>query len=129
MREEDGHAPSGAPAAQDAHPSRSAAETERVLVSIFAKLLSIPDVSPSENFFDLGATSLLMVRARNEIKEQLGREVAMNDLFANTSISDLARFLEGKDNAAEAVGTAQVRGARQNSLFQKLRKFAGKTSQ
>ena len=69
-----------------------------------------------------------MVPARNEIKTQLRRELAMNDLFEHTSIADLARFMLG-DEVETKVVAAQARGARQNDLFQKLRKFAGKAPQ
>lgn len=96
-----------------------------MLGEIFAQILSVPDVNLSDNFFDLGATSLLMVRARNEIKTKLGRELAMNDLFEHTSITELANFLVGADGDAKVVA-AQARGARQNDLFQKLRKLAAK---
>lgn len=126
MRKDDGLTPVAA--AQVARAPRSLIETQRILGEIFADVLSVPDVSLEENFFDLGATSLLMVRARNEIKARLDRELAMNDLFEHTSIADLARFLAGNEAETKVVA-AQARGARQNDLFQKLRKFAGKAPQ
>lgn len=129
MRKDDGHAPSAAPVASAVQHARlTRAEAERVLGEIFAHVLDIPDVGPTENFFDLGATSLLMVRARNEIKTRLGRELAMNDLFEHTTVADLAGFLVGKEDVAK-VAAAQARGARQNDLFGKLRKLAGKAPQ
>ena len=126
MRKDDGLTPVAA--TQAARAPRGLAETQKLLGEIFAQILSVPDVSLEDNFFDLGATSLLMVRARNEIKTQLGRELAMNDLFEHTSIADLARFMLG-DEVETKVVAAQARGARHNDLFQKLRKFAGKAPQ
>jgi acyl carrier protein len=126
MRKDDGLTPVAA--TQAARAPRSLADTQKLLGEIFAQILSVPDVSLEDNFFDLGATSLLMVRARNEIKTQFGRELAMNDLFEHTSIADLARFMLG-DEVETKVVAAQTRGARQNDLFQKLRKFAGKAPQ
>lgn len=126
MRKDDGLTPVAA--TQAARAPRSLAETQKLLGEIFANVLSVPDVSLEDNFFDLGATSLLMVRARNEIKAQFGRELAMNDLFEHTSIADLARFMFGNEVETKVVA-AQARGARQNDLFQKLRKFAGKAPQ
>jgi len=126
MRKDDGLTPVAA--TQAARAPRSLADTQKLLGEIFANVLSVPDVSLEDNFFDLGATSLLMVRARNEIKTQFGRELAMNDLFEHTSIADLARFMVGNEVETKVVA-AQARGARQNDLFQKLRKFAGKAPQ
>ncbi len=126
MRKDDGLTPVAA--TQAARAPRSLADTQKLLGEIFANVLSVPDVSLEDNFFDLGATSLLMVRARNEIKTQFGRELAMNDLFEHTSIADLARFMVGNEAETKVVA-AQARGARQNDLFQKLRKFAGKAPQ
>jgi acyl carrier protein len=126
MRKDDGLTPVAA--TQAARAPRSLADTQKLLGEIFASVLSVPDVSLEDNFFDLGATSLLMVRARNEIKTQFGRELAMNDLFEHTSIADLARFMVGNEVETKVVA-AQARGARQNDLFQKLRKFAGKAPQ
>lgn len=126
MRKDDGLTPVAA--TQATRAPRSLADTQKLLGEIFANVLSVPDVSLEDNFFDLGATSLLMVRARNEIKTQFGRELAMNDLFEHTSIADLARFMVGNEVETKVVA-AQARGARQNDLFQKLRKFAGKAPQ
>lgn len=129
MRNHDGHAPAGTAAASATAPSvRGLADSERALAEIFAAVLDLPDLATSDNFFDLGVTSLMMVRARTQIKERFGRDVPVEDLFAHPNIAELARFLEGEDGASKALGSAQARGARQNDLFQKLRKFAGKAS-
>lgn len=127
MRKDDGHAPSAAPVASQAAPARALnlAETQEILSAIFAEVLSLPDVPLDENFFDLGATSLLMVRARNEIKARLGRELAMNDMFEHTSIEGLARFMVGAEEETKIVA-AKARGAQQNALFKNMRKLAGK---
>ena len=85
-------------------------------------MLNLPTVATDANFFDLGGTSLLMIRVHVEIKRRLGREVSTNDLFANPKIRDLVRFLGGAAAPLEPVQTAQQRGARQRELMQRLRK-------
>jgi acyl carrier protein len=128
MRNDDGRPALTVEATPATEVARRVMDAERTLARIFAAVLSIPDVSPNDNFFDLGMTSLLMVRVRNQIKTELGRELAVEDLFAHPNVSDLARFLGGVDSAGAAVASARVRGARQNDLFQRLRKFSDKAS-
>lgn len=130
MLKGDGHAPSTMPVTSRrvGATALNLADAQKTLAAIFADVLSVPDVSLDDNFFDLGATSLLMVRARNEIKTKLGRELAMNDMFEHTSIADLARFMVGAEEETKIVA-AKARGAQQNALFKNLRKLAGKASQ
>jgi acyl carrier protein len=84
--------------------------------------LNLTTVPTDANFFDLGGTSLLMIRVHTEIKRRLGREVSTNDLFANPKIQDLVRFMEGAAGEREHVETAAQRGARQRELMQRMRK-------
>lgn len=97
-------------------------DLEAALCAIWAEVLNRPSVPADANFFDLGGTSLLMIRANVEIKRRLGREVSTTDLFAHPKIQDLVRFMQGAGPALEAVETAQQRGARQRELMQRMRK-------
>jgi D-alanine--poly(phosphoribitol) ligase subunit 1 len=116
------------PALYDVMPSTTAqraGETPALpdcLREIWASVLNLTTVPTDANFFDLGGTSLLMIRVHTEIKRRLGREVSTNDLFANPKIQDLVRFMEGAAGEREHVETAAQRGARQRELMQRMRK-------
>lgn len=102
--------------------ARPSENVEATLCEIWAGVLNLPEVKTDANFFDLGGTSLLMIRVHTEIKRRLGREVSTNDLFAHPKIQDLVRFLDGGATQHAAVETAQLRGARQRELMQRMRK-------
>ena len=57
-------------------------ETETKLAGIWAEVLKVERVGRHDNFFDLGGHSLLAVRMVSHVRQVLGVEVAINDLFA-----------------------------------------------
>ena len=49
-----------------------ATEVERKLAAIFQELLGMNEIGVDDNFFDLGANSLMMVRVVEKIRAELG---------------------------------------------------------
>ena len=70
-----------------------ASELERTIAAVWRDLLGIDRIGSADNFFDLGAHSLLMVRAHARLREALGRDLAVLDLFRHPSVGALARAL------------------------------------
>ncbi|MBS2023035.1 MAG: acyl carrier protein, partial [Deltaproteobacteria bacterium] len=69
--------------------------------------LSVPAVGLDENFFDLGANSLLVVRAAHRLRETLSREVSVVDLFQHPSVRQLAKHLGTAEAGAVAEAVKQ----------------------
>jgi acyl carrier protein len=107
----------GSVAASGGHGDLKAA-----LTAIWAEALNLPSVPTDANFFDLGGTSLLLVRIHAAIKARFARDLALNDLFANPTLDQLARFLSGASEGNAALDQARARGRRQEELLQRLRK-------
>ena len=82
--------------------------TETVIAAIWANALGVPEVSVTGNFFDLGGHSLLVVQVQRQMKERLGRDVAITDLFRFPTVRALAKHLSGDESQKE---TAASRGA------------------
>ncbi|HRK19365.1 MAG TPA: amino acid adenylation domain-containing protein, partial [Hyphomicrobiaceae bacterium] len=80
--------------------------TVGTLVEIWSTVLGRDTVPTDANFFDLGGTSLTMVRVHAAIVTRLGRNLAMTELFAHPTIGKLARFIDGaaKPRRAEVSG-------------------------
>jgi hypothetical protein len=76
-------------------------ETERMLVEVWSGVLDRPVPSVSDNFFDLGGTSMAMAEVRARLSGRLGRDVPMVDLFRYPNIHALAAYLDGADRTAE----------------------------
>jgi amino acid adenylation domain-containing protein len=96
-------------------PSRPAAlaapkpALEPAVAAIWRNVLGIEDPGMSESFFDLGGHSLQMVRVQALLKEELGIDVPLLELFRNPTIRSLARFLGGEEPASPSPGTTRER--------------------
>jgi len=106
--------------ARPATPSPAAdfnGETEATIARIWADVLKLSQIDREANFFDLGGTSLQLVRIHAELRQRLASEINIVDLFAHPRISDLARFLDGRTQAADASSAARMRAARQSAML------------
>jgi amino acid adenylation domain-containing protein len=93
--------PEGAPARRPGEPGEPPANAlERRIASLWSAVLGIERVGRSDNFFDLGGHSLLLVELRSRLREQLGQEVSMLDLFRHTTVKGLAEHLGGGATSA-----------------------------
>lgn len=70
-------------------------DMERVLAEIWSGCLHRPITDAAANFFDLGGTSLELMRVHAEITRRLGVRVPALDLFEFTTIRALSRHLAG----------------------------------
>ncbi|MFI6502831.1 amino acid adenylation domain-containing protein [Nonomuraea typhae] len=65
-------------------------ELERTLSGIWAEVLDVPEVNRDDNLFLLGGHSLAVLRIRHRIKESIGADLAVADLFAHPTVAELA---------------------------------------
>jgi acyl carrier protein len=80
------------------------AHIERTVARVLADLLgATPDeLDPTCSFFELGFTSLTLVRAHNRLREEFGEVLSVLDLFAFPSIHAVAVQISRQDPAAGA---------------------------
>jgi acyl carrier protein len=69
---------------------------EEALAAIWAKLLGTDKVGVLDNFFDLGGHSLLAIRLVSRLRDDLGVELPLRQIFLNPTISKLAIAVEGQ---------------------------------
>jgi amino acid adenylation domain-containing protein len=67
---------------------------EEVLAMVWKEVLSVETVGVHDSFFDLGGHSLRMIEVQNRLRERLGREISIVDLFTYPTVASLARHLE-----------------------------------
>ena len=79
--------------------AKSAAEKD--FSEIFSKLLNVDNVLATENFFDLGGTSLLVTQVVVEAGVK-GYSIVFGDVFANPTPRALAKLVEAADEAENA---------------------------
>jgi hypothetical protein len=106
-----------APPAPAATAPRS--ELEVRLVELWSELLDRDGVATQDNFFQLGGSSLLLVRMQRRVQETFGWSVPLVAFFEHPSVESLARFLAesrtANGDAGRSAGDARA-GRRREAL-------------
>lgn len=74
---------------------------ERVIAETWQRLLHLDRVGTQDNFFDLGANSLLMVQAHSQLRTFLNPALSLVDLFRYPTVSALAAHLSAAGGVDE----------------------------
>ncbi|MBI5804930.1 amino acid adenylation domain-containing protein [candidate division TA06 bacterium] len=69
---------------------------ERSLHSLWRELLDREDISINDDFFALGGDSLKAVRLAAAIKQRIKKEITIDEIFENPTITSLAYLLEAR---------------------------------
>ena len=70
-------------------------EFETSIAALWRDVLGLNEVSVTDNFFDLGGHSLLVVQVQRRLREASGQEVSITDMFRFPTIRGLAQHLSG----------------------------------
>ena len=97
-------------------------DLERQLAEIWKSLLRVQQVSVVDNFFEIGASSMLMVEAQWKLQQTIGREIAVVDLFRYPSIRELAKYLSDNRRGGDALANASVRAKKTKQAIRQKRK-------
>jgi natural product biosynthesis luciferase-like monooxygenase protein len=81
----------GAPARPDSAAPLS--EVERSVAAIWREILRVEPMGVDDNFFDFGGHSLQVVQVQNRLREVLGVDVPILQLFQHPTIRSLAHFI------------------------------------
>jgi amino acid adenylation domain-containing protein len=68
-------------------------DLEKILVDVWKKALRQDKVSVNDNFFDLGADSLMLTAVHRRLQSELKREIPITELFQFPTIRSLAERL------------------------------------
>ncbi|MET0396105.1 MAG: amino acid adenylation domain-containing protein [Longimicrobiaceae bacterium] len=94
---------------------------QEAIAAVWSAVLGVDRVGAADNFFEIGGHSLLLVKLHARLREALGREVAIVDLFRFPTVASLAAHLEpageaeapdprGRDRAAMRRAMSRRRG-------------------
>jgi acyl carrier protein len=90
------HFADAAPAAHAAPVMAIAASRHEVLVRrLWSDVFGHGPIRPDSNFFDLGGTSLQLMRVHAGLETALGRSIDVTALFSHPTIGRLAYWLDG----------------------------------
>ena len=106
-----------APAVASPPSARYAAEGwEARVLSLWSSVLGRPVDDPTVNFFDLGGTSLQLAIVHARLREMLGRDIPITELFQYTTARALARHIEGAGESNNRYSPLE-RARRQRAIF------------
>jgi natural product biosynthesis luciferase-like monooxygenase protein len=92
-------------------------EVERVIASVWSELLNLDQVGTHDNFFDLGANSLLMVQANGKLRKALATNVSLVDMFRFPTVSLLAKHVSEGSDEERSLQQSQARaGMRKDAM-------------
>jgi hypothetical protein len=101
-------------------------ETQQKMVALWKRLLDLPEIELSDNFFDLGGHSLLAARAVTEIDRTFGTSLSVKTLMVS-SLSQIASEVDrlsakshNGDNRATAATSESPKVGRLSSYFKNL---------
>jgi sugar O-acyltransferase (sialic acid O-acetyltransferase NeuD family) len=81
------------------------------VVAIWQELLNTRSIDEQTSFFDLGGDSLLALQMRHKLRNSIGADLAVTDIFRFPTIRTLSARLAGEEApVAAAVSAAQTRG-------------------
>ena len=72
-------------------------EVERKIHKIWQDTLKIQSIGLYDNFFEVGGDSLLLMKLHYQLEQAFQREISLNTLFIQTTISDLTRYFSGSE--------------------------------
>jgi len=102
---------------------------ERV-AAVWRDVLEAPSVGLDDNFFDIGGSSILLIRVRAELQRQLDRQIPITWLFECTTVRALADKLKDAPGIpaetyaaapGPALSAAQEQARRQRDAFAQMR--------
>jgi amino acid adenylation domain-containing protein len=86
---------------------------EREIAAVWCEVLGVEKVGVGESFFDLGGHSLLLPRVQLGLRERLGLELPLIEMFAHPTVGALAAHLERGESDEEGGDDSRERVRRQ----------------
>nr|WP_241258849.1 amino acid adenylation domain-containing protein [Rhodococcus aetherivorans] len=80
---------------------------ELAVAGVFAEVLGAERVGLDDDFFELGGHSLLVVKVVNRLRELVGVDVGVQELFDHSRVEDLARHLDPARQDVAVAGFAE----------------------
>ncbi|MHA7885215.1 amino acid adenylation domain-containing protein [Nitratireductor rhodophyticola] len=111
-----------APTEAQAPAATPAEGMEAVIARQWRKVLGTESFGTDQNFFDLGGTSMQLMRVHAALEQELGRSIDVVTVFEHPNIRSLARFLEKVPDSLQKTAATQSRAARQREVMSKFRR-------
>jgi amino acid adenylation domain-containing protein len=102
--------------------------TEEIISSVWKKMLGVEHLGPTDNFFDLGGDSILLVEVHAELQQILNRRFSVTDLFQFPSIRALGNYLDGQGSQLASSDIAERIRKQRNAMAKQRKDKVGQVS-
>lgn len=103
-------------------------ELEKTIFEVWREALALEQFDLSDNFFDLGGNSLILVTIHAKLEKSFQMTIPITALFEFTTVRAIAEYLTGKVSGEASVSSAQERARRQRAAFARQRARRGITA-
>ncbi len=91
-------------------------DVEEKLAAIWREVLGRTAIGIHDNFFDIGGQSLTAVKVQDLLRQRLGVDVPIVELFRNATIAELAQYLGAGAETERPVMTGRSRADQRKEL-------------
>ena len=98
-----------------------ASDLEQKIAWVLQELLALSEVGVDDNFFDLGANSLMMVQASVRLRGAIGQNVSLVQLFQFPTVRSLAAALGNEQPDDPLAKQGQDRAQARKEAMQRRR--------
>lgn len=96
-------------------------DLQKTIAEILSDELGIETVGIKDNFFDVGANSLHLIKVHTRIKNHLGIDFPVITLFRNSTVESLANNLETLEGVTETENDSTERALKQREMLNRRR--------
>ncbi|MGZ4032930.1 MAG: amino acid adenylation domain-containing protein, partial [Tumebacillaceae bacterium] len=107
-------------------------EIERTILAVWQEALGVEKVGMTDNFFDLGGHSILVIKVHSKLQEVLQRTFSIIQLFKYPTIDALTRFLNEERTEQPTYQAAHARARGKQDVINRrkqMQKDRGKISE
>ncbi|MEM1255605.1 MAG: AMP-binding protein [Cyanobacteria bacterium P01_H01_bin.21] len=103
-----------------------AADLEHQLTEIVKDILEIHQIELSDNFFDLGGSSLKLMQICNKLSQTVDHEISVIDLFNHPNVRSLINYLESGQDSVQSLSKSRERASTRRVMSQSRQAFRQK---
>ena len=90
-------------------------DIEKTIATVFQEMLNLEKIGTSDDFFSLGANSLLIAQANNRLGQRLNKKVSLVAMYRYPTIAALAGHLSGNADKQKSTDAGAARAQQRKS--------------
>lgn len=99
-------------------------DLEQTIAQVLQEMLNLEKIGTKDNFFNLGANSLLIVQANSRLSLRLKRKVSLVSMYRYPTVASLAEHLSGQADQKQGLEEGQKRGEKRKAAQANRRRRA-----